>query len=167
MKRNAIPPYLANCFWLLLPILAFNAIFAKYLPPQYQSASFWNNIPAWIAIPENLLRLPVFLLPVMMRFPVSSLRRTLGLALYIAGTSIYFAAWAMQIAFPESSCATSILGFMAPAYTPILWIVGIGLIGNTAIFHPLPYQPWIYFSLSGLFLVFHNLHTWLVYTRQS
>jgi hypothetical protein len=54
---------------------------------------------------------------------------------------------------------------MAPAYTPIVWLLGIGMIGDEFFLPGVAFKPWMYWALSALFLVFHNLHTALVYSR--
>jgi len=157
--------YLLNCFWLLVPILAFNLIFTPSLPRDYQMAAFWKDIPAAVGAPENVLRVLVFLAPLIMRLRLSGPAERLGLALYLAGTLVYFASWWALIASPESACSRSALGFMAPAYTPILFLVGIGLVGKVLFVPGVPYRPWMYWGLSGLFLLFHNLHAGMVYAR--
>jgi hypothetical protein len=56
------------------------------------------------------------------------------------------------------------LGFMAPAYTPLLWLSGIGLIGNAFYFN-LPYRRCLFIFTSLVFLSFHNFHTLTIYFR--
>jgi hypothetical protein len=29
----------------------------------------------------------------------------------------------------------------------------------------IPYSPWVYAGVAGIFLAFHNLHAWMVYSR--
>jgi len=167
MKTADLLPYLSNAFLLLLPILAFNVLFMRFLPHDYQVNVFWKEIPAWIAITENLLRVPVFLLPLVMRLRISTPSQKLGLGLYVAGSLVYFVAWGAQILFPMTAWSTSMVGFMAPAFTPVLFLVGIGLIGDTLTLPKVPYKPWVYWGLSGAFMVFHNVHAGLVYIRKG
>jgi hypothetical protein len=89
-----------------------------------------------------------------------------GLLLYTIGVVVYSLAWVAQIARPQSAWSTSAWGFLAPAYAPALWLVGIGLIGSR-LFLPVPYTPWICIALSAVFLVFHNTHSAIVYRRGS
>jgi hypothetical protein len=154
-----------NLFILLIPVLIFNAIFTRYLPRGYQN--FDENTPAWIAVPEKLLRLPVFLFPMVMKLQLSSPSQKFGLGLYVMGTLVYFIAWGAQIRLPLSSWSSSMAGFMAPAFTPALFLTGIGLIGDTLILPSVSYTPWIYMGLSGVFLVFHNMHAALVFSRNN
>ena len=76
-----LQPYLANAFWLLAPILAFNACFARRLPKRYQADVFDIGVPLWIRMPENLSRLLVIPFPLVMRLQISTANQQLGLAL--------------------------------------------------------------------------------------
>jgi hypothetical protein len=100
-----------------------------------------------------------------MRLRVSTSSQKLGLGLYLTGLLIYFASWAVLIVFPQCAWSTSEIGFMAPAYTPIVWLAGIGLIGTELLFLRVRFKPWIYWTLSALFIVFHNLHVITVFSR--
>jgi hypothetical protein len=157
--------YLRNCFWLLVPILVFNLLYASQLPAAYQAGVFWKQIPKAIAIPENLFRALVMILPVFMRLSVSSSRQRFGLGLYLLGFLLYLASWAALIAAPKSPWSTSVIGFLAPAFAPGLWLAAIGLIGSEPLLPKLPLKPWMYWTLSVLFLCFHNLHAATVYSR--
>jgi hypothetical protein len=157
--------YLCNCFWLLVPILAFNVLFTRLLPPAYQMEVFWKDIPKVVGVPENILRTLVMILPIFMRLQLSTPHQKLGLGLYLAGLLSYFASWIALIAVPWSAWSMSAIGFLAPAYTPIIWLTGIGLMGDMLQFSRVPYRPWIYLGISGLFFAFHNLHAFLVYSR--
>jgi hypothetical protein len=126
---------------------------------------FWKDIPKAISLPENLLRMLVMILPLFMRLRVSTPSQKLGLSLYLTGLLIYFASWAVLIASPQCAWSTSEIGFLAPAYTPIAWLTGIGLIGDEFQLPRVSFKPWMYWALSALFLVFHNLHAATVYSR--
>jgi hypothetical protein len=165
MANSKVFGYLRNCFWLLLPILAFNLLFMRQLPAAYQMDIFWKDIPKAISVPENLLRSLVIILPVFMRLRVSTPGQKLGLGLYVTGLLVYFGSWAALIAAPQSAWSRSAIGFLAPAYMPILWLTGIGMIGDEAHFSRVPFKPWMYWTVSALFLLFHNLHAFTVYSR--
>ena len=47
-----------------------------------------------------------------------------GFVLYVIGTLLYFASWLILMYFPEQKCVRII-------YTPLIWLIGIGLIGNS------------------------------------
>ena len=161
---------LANCFWLLVPILLFNLALARRLPAAYQPAIFWRNIPSAISLPESIFRALVMVLPVFMRLQLSTPSQKLGLGLYAAGLLIYFASWLVLIAVPHGAWAASAAGFLAPAYTPALWLAGIGLIGRELLIPGVPFQEgmywgWMCWILCAVFLLFHNLHALTVFRR--
>jgi hypothetical protein len=162
---NKIAVLWSNTFWLLVPILAFNIVFVRQLPPAYQMDMFWRDIPTWIGTPENILRTIIFLLPLVMCLRAITPAERAGFVIYIFGTLIYFAAWGALILFPQNPWSRSAAGFMAPAYTPALFLVGISLIGDTLTIPGLLYSPWIYRVFAALFLIFHNLHAWIVFNR--
>jgi len=156
--------YLVSCFILLIPIFLWNLIFASKLPEPYQMNNFWSNVPKVIGISENILRVIVFLLPLLLKLEINEPRQKIGLLIYMIGICLYFTSWLMQIYFPESSWSRSVFGFVAPAYTTIIWLVGIGLIGNS-LFVKVPYHYSIYIVFSVLFVVFHSIHSFIVYSR--
>jgi hypothetical protein len=167
MTNSRILGYLCNCFLLLLPVLVFNLLLAKKLPAAYQADVFWSNIPQAISVPENLLRMAVMMLPVFMVLQLSRPSQKLGLALYLFGLAVYFASWTILIASPQSAWSRSAVGFMAPAFTPAIWLCGIGLIGDRLQSSAVPYKPWMYWTVSAFFLLFHNLHAATVYGRRA
>jgi hypothetical protein len=149
---------------LLLPIMAWNLIFASKLPWAYSEEVFWKNIPSFIANGENVFRLLVFIIPILMPIRIETQSQKLGLWLYIAGTAIYFISWLAQIYFPQSAWSLSVWGFLAPAYTPLIWLIGIGLIGS-AFYFSSPYRSWMYIVLSIIFIGFHLSHAITIYSR--
>jgi hypothetical protein len=156
--------YLLNCLLLLLPIMVWNLIFASKLPRAYSEEVFSKNIPHFITGGEIFFRLLVFILPVLMPLRIETQSQKLGLCLYIVGTAIYFLSWLAQIYFPQSAWSLSAFGFLAPAYTPLIWLTGIGLIGSSLYFSS-PYQSWMYIVLSVIFVGFHLSHAWTVFMR--
>lgn len=164
MKIENIIGYLQNCILLLIPIMLWNVIFAKQLPPAYLAEIFQKDIPPFITGGENFFRTLVFVLPVFMPLRISTSTQKFGVSLYILGVLIYFGSWLMQMYFQQSDWSLSAAGFLAPAYTPLIWLVGIGLIGRELYF-PAPYKEWFYMALSTVFLAFHVSHTWIVYSR--
>jgi hypothetical protein len=157
--------WLRSCFLLLVPVLAANVLLIHRLPRAYQMDNFWRGIPPAVGVPENVLRGVVMFLPLLMPLRISNTRHRLGMALYLAGLLVYLASWAVLIVFPQSAWSTSAIGFAAPAYTPVLWLVGIGLLGDRLLVPRVNIHPWFYCGLSILFLLFHNIHTLLVYSR--
>ena len=164
MKTASFMNYLLNCMLLLLPIMAWNMIFASKLPQAYSQEVFWKDIPPLIATGENIFRLLVFVLPLLMPLRIEPQSQKLGLWLYIIGTAIYFLSWLVQMYFPQSAWSLSAVGFLAPAYTPIIWLIGIGLLGSTLYFSS-PYRSWMYMLTSIIFIGFHLSHALTIYLR--
>jgi len=164
MKSTSFTSYILNCMLLILPIMAWNLLFASKLPQAYSTEIFWKNIPPLIANGENIFRLLVFILPLLMPLRIETQSQKLGLWLYIAGAVIYFTAWLAQMYFPQSAWSLSVFGFLAPAYTPLIWLTGIGLIGS-ALYFSSPYRSWMYILTSIIFIGFHLSHTLTVYLR--
>ena len=164
MALNTLKKYLYNCFLLTLPILVWNIILANKLPKAFQPEIFWHNISSVLTYAENTSRMGVFFMALLMPLSIVKPMQKQGLSLFISGTLIYFISWLVLIFFPHSAWSTSLLGFMAPAYTPLLWLTGIGLIGDSFYFN-LPYRRWYFIAMSIIFLGFHNLHTCIIYYR--
>jgi len=158
--------YAQNCFWLLIPILLMNLLLMGKLPRMYQPEAFSKEIPRWIVWGENALRTVIFVLPLFMPLRIVRTGQMTGFAIYLAGAVVYFLSWGMQIWFPLSAWSRSRLGFMAPGFTPLLWLIGLALVGDSFYFS-LPHSSWIFAGLSTAFLIFHNLHSWIVYSRNS
>jgi hypothetical protein len=164
MKTTSFVPYLLNCMLFLLPIMIWNFIFAGRLPWMYSAEIFEKDIPSYITNGENIFRLLIFVLPVLMPIRIVTPNQKLGLWLYIAGTAIYFVSWLAEIYFPQSVWSLSAFGFLAPAYTPLIWLIGIGLIGDMLYFAS-PYRSWMYIVASTIFLGFHLSHAATIYFR--
>lgn len=144
--------------------MAWNILLANKLPKEFQPETFWKNIPIFLKYGENISRTIVFMLTLLMPLSILTSTQRKGLFLYISGTILYFASWLVLIIFPKSGWSNSIIGFTAPAYTPLFWLIGIGLIGNSFYFN-LPYRRWFFIWLSFIFLIFHNFHTITIYFR--
>jgi hypothetical protein len=164
MIGKQILKYALNCFILVIPIFLWNILFATSLPRGYAMEFFWKDIPPIVGTAENTLRVIAFFLPLLMPLRIQTSRQKTGLGIYLAGVAIYFLSWVLQIYFPESAWSGSLFGFLAPAYTTIIWFVGIGLVGDK-LFIKVPYTPIIYIAISTAFVVFHTTHAYIVYTR--
>lgn len=157
-----IKPYLLNCFLLLIPLFAWNILLVDYLPKNYSPTIFEKDIPKFISYGENTLRFVVFVLPAFMIFSLKTSIHKIGLAVYLIGILIYFMSWGIQIVYPHSAWSTSAIGFTAPAFTTIIWFIGIGLIGNKS-YLKIPHLSAIYISFSILFAAIHTTHAYLVF----
>lgn len=159
-----IKKYLQNCFLLIIPILLWNITLNKYLPKAYREDVLWNKIPEIIGFSENVLRIIVFALSAIMILSIKTKLQKTGLGIYLTGLVIYCLSWLMVIFYPESYWSISMAGFMAPAFTPLIWFTGIGLVGNRG-FIRIPHITVLYIALSLLFVVFHTIHAFLVYQQ--
>ena len=139
-----------NCFWLLLPIMAWNIIFgAKITQEQITSDA---HSPAWLLGAENIFRLVTFILPLFLSLPRGaewhSALPKIGLAVYIVGALIYFASWVPLMVAPQSARSQSIPGLFAPRLTPLIAMLGIALIAES----------WPYGLIAAVFIFFHTWH---------
>ncbi len=164
MLGKQILKYASNCFILIIPILLWNILFAASLPIGYSRSFFEPDILPIIGTTENILRIIVFFLPLLMPLTIKINSQKIGLGIYLMGLAIYFLSWIMQIYYPDSNWSSSLFGFLAPAYTTIIWFIGIGLIGNK-LFIKIPYKPIIYIAISAVFVVVHTTHAYIVYLR--
>ena len=154
--------YLLNCFLLLIPIFIWNMLFYNKLPNAFSAEVFWKDIPPLIKKGENIFRMIVFVMPAFMVLSVRSKAEKRGLRVYLIGLVLYFLSWLMLIFLPESFCSTSLLGFTAPAYTTMVWFIGIALIGNKIFFRKLKITK-LYVVLSTLFVIYHTWHVVIVF----
>jgi hypothetical protein len=160
-----IKKYSLNCLILTLPPLIWNIVLATKLPSEFQKEIFWKDIPTYLKYGENISRIIVFVFTLLMPLHILAKKQKQGLFLYIGGVILYFASWIALIYFPDSAWSKSVFGFMAPAYTPLVWLIAIGLIGDSFYFN-LPYRRWVFILLSIIFLSFHNYHTLIIYLRK-
>lgn len=156
--------YWSNAFWLMLPVLAVDVLFTAQLPAPYLK-DFWSDIPAFVTVGENMARMLVIGLPIFMSFSLRTRKQKIGLVVYLTGLVLYGASWAMAIIAPQSTWASSAFGFSAMAYTPLVWLTGIGLMGDSFYFRGIPYGSWAYIALAVIFTSFHTYHTLIVYGR--
>ena len=160
-----IKKYLLNCFILLIPMFIWNMLLYDKLPEGFNIDIFWKNIPKTISYPENIFRILVFALPIAMSLNLKTKSQKWGMVQYTIGTLIYFLSWLMLIKYPESEWSKSMIGFTAPAYTPIIWLIGIALIGKNTLYLKRISLVSVYILLSVIFVIFHTWHTYIVYVR--
>jgi hypothetical protein len=156
--------YLLNCIWLLLPPNLISLFLAKYLPEPFQAKLFWNDIPPVIKFFENILRIVVMALPVFFSLSITTNKKRKGLFIYSVGLVFYLLSYILLIYLPESYWSKSLIGFTAPATTPLIWFVGIGLIMDKPFFN-IKYRRWVYMIIVIAFCVFHFVHTSIIYNR--
>lgn len=156
--------YILTCFLLMLPILVWNLLLTNYLPELFQPQIFQKDIPSIISYGETIARIGIFVLAFLIPLKIVRPVQKTGLAVYLVGLVLYFSSWLLLIFLPDSVWSESWVGFMAPAYTPLVWLGGIGLMGDSFSFN-LPYRRWLFWVVAVVFLVFHNLHTYMIYCR--
>jgi hypothetical protein len=164
MKFKDIQKYIFNCFLLTIPILLWDYIFTDKLPKAPEPNHYWKEISPFIIQIENISRLIMFVMISFMPIKITTSIQKKGLILYIFGTLLYFGSWVILMYFPNSIWSKSVLGLLAPAYTPLFWLIGIGFIGNSYFFN-IPFKRWLYFLVVITFIIFHNWHTYLIYFR--
>ena len=141
---------LLNCFWLMLPLLAWNLI----LGPRMNNPRVTSDAhsPQWLLIAENLSRILVLALPVLIPLPrgsdwLSTLPKA-GMAVYIIGALVYFCSWLPLLLTPASIWSNNPAGLLAPRLTPYLSFLGIALLGGS----------WLYGVIAVVFIFFHTWH---------
>lgn len=164
IKISALQRYLWSCGLLLLPIFAWNAALTPYLPGAWAAGNFWRNIPPSLTLVENASRIFVVALPFLMPLDLGSRAQRRALALFGAGLPLYFASWAPILLAPNSLWSTSAWGFLAPAYTPAIWLTPLALIGRR-LFWGAWYRWWMYLGPVTVFIAAHVSHAALVYQR--
>ncbi len=162
--KKYIKKIFTNGFILLIPISVWNIIFSSKLPPAFDLKNFNSNIPPLILIGENLFRTIIFVIPLFMKINIHKTAAKRGLVVYIAGSVIYYLSWLVLMYAPNSMWSNNILGFAAPAYTPIIWLAGISLMTDSYYFK-IKYNKWHFIIPSIAFSIFHITHTILIYMR--
>jgi hypothetical protein len=166
MTTKNYTKYLYNGVFLLLITMLWNIIFYEYLPETFSLENFTKNVPAIVLIGENIFRILTFGFTIFLLVGLRDKAQKIGLALYIVGVIIYFASWAAQMFLPESMWSQSLIGYTAPAFTSIIWLLGIGLLGKDLVIKKIPYNRFVFISLSITFVVFHTAHAVIAYLNQ-
>jgi len=154
---NIILKYINNCFLFFVPILLFNIIFFKKLPSHYL-----KNISHPIIIMESITRIIVIAFSIIMAINIKNEIEKIGLIIYIIGIIIYFTSYFMEIYAPNTLFGKNIIFILAPYWTSVIWLIGIGLVGNR-LFVNIPYHFTVYLILSITFATIHTIHGYLCY----
>ncbi len=161
---NIVYKILSNGYIPIIPILIWNALLTSRLPSAFDPKSFNIGVPTVILVGEDLFRAIIFLLPLVFKINISTPAGKAGLIIFLSGTLLYFLSWLLLIFFPGFVLSSSILGFTAPAYTPLIWLIGLALMVDSYYFK-FPYSKWHYILPSIIFTFFHIYHTVIVYKR--
>jgi len=135
-----------NCFWLLVPILGWNLALTPHLARARPVSD--AGVSQFVLAAEWALRIAIFAWPLFLSLRWDRRPGRAGLLVYGLGVLVYFASWLPLIFLPESPWSTSAVGLLAPAYTPLIWLSGIALVGGSR----------GYAALSLLFVVVHVYH---------
>ena len=155
-----------NGIWLTLPPLLFSLILMNYLPDALTPAQFNKDIPDGLVMGENIARIFVFGMPLFFSVGLTTKTQKRGLPVYFVGITLYYLSYLMLIFAPDTAWSNSLVGFAAPAYINIFWMVGLGLLGENFYFTTrLQYRPRFYIVPAVIFLIFHIAHTVMVYQR--
>lgn len=155
-----------SCGVLMLPIFLWNVLLGPFLPPILQTEEFWRDIPPLVTYGENAFRLFIDILPFFMPLELLTGVQRRGLILFSVGLVAYILAWLALILFPQSQWSLSWVGVLAPAYTPLVWLTGLGLLGRR-LYWTCSYRWWMYLWLAAGFTVFHVTHVGIVYIRNA
>ena len=166
MTTKNYTKYLYNGVFLLLITMLWNIIFYEFLPETYSLENFRRNIPDFVLTGENISRILTFGFTILLLLGLKDKAQKTGLILYIAGVVIYFASWAAQMFLSDTQWSQSLLGYTAPAYTSIIWLLGIGLLGKELVIKRIPYNRIVFITLSIIFVVFHTAHAAIAYSNQ-
>ena len=158
--------YLYNGVFLLLITMLWNIIFYEYLPETYSLENFKMNVPAIVLTGENVFRILTFGFTIFLMLGLSDRTQKAGLILYVGGVILYFASWAAQMFLPDTIWSRSLLGYTAPAYTSIIWLLGIGFLGKDLVIRKIPYNRIVFVTISIVFVVFHTAHAAIAYSNQ-
>ena len=148
-----------------VPILVWNVVCTRFLPPALASNEFSRAIPPLVTYGENTLRIVVMVLPFLMPLESRQAASAEASCCLRRGDGVLCSRVGPVMIAPQSGWSTSWLGFVAPAYTPIVWLTGLGLIAAGYSRARAPYRRWMYVALACGFVAFHVTHTSIVYAR--
>jgi len=154
---NIILKYINNCFLFFIPILVFNILFFKKLPSHYL-----KNISHPIIIMETIARIIIMAFSMIMAINIKNEIEKTGLIIYIIGAIIYFTSYFIEIYASNTLFGRNIFFILAPYWTSVIWLTGIGLAGNR-LFVNIPYHFTVYLLLSVAFAAIHTIHGYLCY----
>ncbi len=156
-----------NGIWLTFPPLLFSLSLMTLLPTALTPAQFNRGIPDVLLNIESIGRILVFAMPAFFSISISTKTQKRGLALYLAGVTLYYLSYGTQNFFPNSDWSTSTLGFAASAYTNVFWTIGLGLLGEKFYFTKrLRYRPIFYIVQAVVFAIAHTIHA-VIYHQRS
>jgi hypothetical protein len=157
---------ISNGFILFIPILLWNFFLDKKLPPFFDPKNFDKNIPKTITFCEGAFRMIFFAMPFTMKINLNSVTGKIGILVFITGVLIYFLTWVPLILYPKATWSNSLLGLAAPAYTPLIWLIGFSMIVDSYYFN-IHYSMWYYIVPALLFVVSHTFHVIIAFKNST
>jgi hypothetical protein len=140
-----------------MPVIIFNIILTKYLPEFYL-----KNISHPIIKMETIARIITIAFSVIMEIKPDNKIGKIGLVIYIIGVLVYFCSYFVVIKIPAISFHNNFIVLLAPYWTSVLWLIGIGLLGNK-LFISIPYHYTVYIIVSIIFSIIHSIHGYICY----
>ena len=148
----------SNGLILIIPILVWNFIFTDKLPAAYKAKINNSRLLVFFSAGENIFRGIIFLLPLFIKISISTKTWRYCFVIFLLGTLLYFFSLLPLIYALKVAWSRSYLGLLAPAYIPLIWLIGLSLLFDTYYFG-MPYSKWHYIIPSILFVIFHCAHT--------
>ncbi len=133
---------LVNNGLFILPPMIWNIAFISKTPSYYSSGS----APPALLAAENILRATTFITPFFIPVTIEHELFFPGLTVYSVGLGVYFSSWLLLMYFPELKISSTKIMRLMPAITPIIWLVGIGMMSE---------MPISYSALSTGFITAH------------
>ena len=149
----------------IIPILIWNWMFYGFLPSAYQEGGGWEVFPSFLVMAESVLRIITFGLLAFMVLEVESRFQYAGLLIYYGGVILYLIVWTFQMVHPDARWSQSLIGFSALAWSPLLWLIGIGMMSKVYLKKYSILLP-IYYIVATLFILVHTLHALIVFFDQ-
>jgi hypothetical protein len=119
-----------NNFLFLAPPLIWNIAFTSKLPIDH----FSQEAPTWILVTQGIFRISINVYPLLL--PIDSKHKFFlpGLTVYSVGLLLYFSSWTILMTNPESNLANNPIMQFAPAYLPLIWLIGISIMSKSVIY---------------------------------
>jgi hypothetical protein len=122
---------LLNCFYLILPILAWNLVFARKL----NIAIYKTNVSLnkTLEIIENILKYSTLMYSLFLPISISSRSQEAGIFIYLIGVMIYFISCCPLLFLPDYDFSSKKFLLFAPFISPIAFFTGIALMANSVL----------------------------------
>ena len=162
--KNLNSIFLYNGAILIIPVLLITFGLWKYLPAPYSQENFSRSAPHSLELFEDILRILIFVIPVFLLYEIRKEAQNWGWYLYAIGLALYTCSYLAQILFSSSDWSTSLIGFTAPAWTPIFWLYGIAIVCNNSWLFTW-WRGYFYIIVATLFVILHTYHAFLAYSK--